>query len=401
MRGLRDKCKTVARISPASCAILPAACEAFPPKIDNFFALSSFDRVGQRLRRVFARPRFLFVKNDPVHVTAANADHRRAASLTLERNQTERLLHSRMNEEIGRAIVTREIGRVRAVLNPGNAAGAFPQLFKLSALRSIADHEQMKIAGASRLQQIETLEKRLGVLFVRQTSDVEKQFLMRRDANRFARAQAVLRRRIEDVDVNAKTHRPDIAHAPIAQNAPKIFGRDQRCLKTIVKIAHIAAGQIHHRLGRGPAKIFGGAAQIRFRKMRMIKTNDRNPERASGCNRFPCDLIRIARFDDVGTFAFQNFFDRAQIQQRAITRRAREQRRVNRIDARSAICDQLRFWPRNDEHMLITRRVILDVRDLLVHITLHPAAQRRIELSEIANLQEFTNCDLRFAIAQE
>ena len=57
-----------------------------------------------------------------------------------------------MNEEIGRAIITREIGRVRAVLNPGNVDDAFPQLFKLSALRSVADHEQVKCAGTLRLQ---------------------------------------------------------------------------------------------------------------------------------------------------------------------------------------------------------------------------------------------------------
>src|SRR5580700_1913957 len=52
----------------------------------QFLRAKFLDRVGQRFRRVFARPQFLFVKNDSIHVTAANAGYRRAAGLTFERN---------------------------------------------------------------------------------------------------------------------------------------------------------------------------------------------------------------------------------------------------------------------------------------------------------------------------
>ena len=40
--------------------------------------------------------------------------------------------------------------------------------------------------------------------------------------------------------------------------------------------------------------------------------------------------------------------------------------------------------------------MLVDVRDLLVHVTLNAPAQRRIKLGQIANLQGI--CDLRFAI---
>ena len=105
----------------------------------------------------------------------------------------------------------------------------------------------------------------------------------------------------------------------------------------IVEIGHIPRREIHDRFARGPPEIFSGAAQIRFRKMRVIKRDHRNSQRPAGSDRFPCDLIRIARFDDVRALALQDFLDRAQIQQRAITRSAREQRRVDRINARAPL----------------------------------------------------------------
>ncbi len=62
-----------------------------------------------------------------------------------------------------------------------------------------------------------------------------------------------------------------------------------------------------------PAQKFRAAAQVRFRKMRMIKTNDRNFQRTADRNGFPPNLVWVARFDDVGVFALQDLFDRTQI----------------------------------------------------------------------------------------
>ena len=40
--------------------------------------------------------------------------------------------------------------------------------------------------------------------------------------------------------------------------------------------------------------------------------------------------------------------------------------------------------------MFIRRRVLVDVRDLLVNVTFDATAQRRIELSQIADLHEIS-----------
>src|ERR1700704_5705123 len=93
----------------------------------QFLAAQVFDGVGQRCRRIFARPRFLFVKDDPVHVTAANANDRRSAGLTFERDQAKGFLHARMNEEIGGAMVTCQIFGLSAVLEPRNVPDARAQ----------------------------------------------------------------------------------------------------------------------------------------------------------------------------------------------------------------------------------------------------------------------------------
>jgi hypothetical protein len=84
-------------------------------------------------------------------------------------------------------------------------------------------------------------------------------------------------------------------------------------LKTIVKLVHISARQFHRSLRTAFAQKFRTSAQIGFRKMGVIKTNDWHSQRATGGNRFPSDLIRIARFDEIRALAFQDFFDGAEI----------------------------------------------------------------------------------------
>ena len=38
----------------------------------------------------------------------------------------------------------------------------------------------------------------------------------------------------------------------------------------------------------------------------------------------------------------------------------------------------MRFWPRNNENVLIVGRVLADIRDLLVYVTFNATAQRRV-----------------------
>ena len=84
--------------------------------------------------------------NNLIHVAAANTYYRCAARLTFQRNKPKRFLNTRVDEEIGRSIITHEISGVGAILNPGDVfpAKAGLQLSKFLALGPIADDQQMK-----------------------------------------------------------------------------------------------------------------------------------------------------------------------------------------------------------------------------------------------------------------
>src|SRR5438067_10569049 len=109
--------------------------------------------------------------------------------------------------------------------------------------------------------------------------------------------------------------------------------------------------------------------------MRMIERDDRNARRLSERDRFPADLIWITRFDDVRLFALQDFADGAQIEQSAVTRRARDQRRTDRVNARTLTVDSLRFFTGNNEQMFVVDPVA-NVFRLLVDVPFHSTAER-------------------------
>src|SRR5262249_49817993 len=124
-------------------------------------------------------------------------------------------------------------------------------------------------------------------------------------------------------------------------------------------------------------------------------------QRAPGLHCLPAELIRISGLNHVRAFLFQNFSDGAQIQQRAILCRARHKRRTNRVNARAAVCFQLRLWAWNNQNVLVARRMLLDVIDLLVKITFPPSAYRRIKLIKIADLHGIADCRLLIADFRE
>src|SRR5438128_3613224 len=106
----------------------------------QFLDAQCFNRISEGCRRVLPRPRFLRMKNNPVHVTAADSHHRRAAGLTFQRDQPKSFLDARVDEEIGRAIITREISGVGGILNSGTVVSATDglQLTLLPPLSSFA-----------------------------------------------------------------------------------------------------------------------------------------------------------------------------------------------------------------------------------------------------------------------
>src|SRR5664279_319269 len=128
--------------------------------------------------------------------------------------------------------------------------------------------------------------------------------------------------------------------------------------------------------------------------MRMIKSDDWDSQRSAQRNCFPAHLIWIAGFDDIGPLALDDFAHCAQIKKGTVTRRAGNQRRMDRVDTRTPFGDHFRFRAGYDEDVFVVRRVLLDVVDLLVDVALHASAQRRVELSDVADLQEI--CDSRF-----
>src|SRR5205823_14613908 len=98
-----------------------------------------------------------------------------------------------------------------------------------------------------------------------------------------------------------------------------------------------------HRLARGLAKKFRSTADVRFREMRVIKSDHWDAQRFAAGNRFPCYLIWVARLDQVRPFTFQNLLNRPQVNQCAVTRCSRNERRMNEIDSRAFARDAFRF----------------------------------------------------------
>src|SRR5207244_3204792 len=65
----------------------------------------SLNRLRKRFRLIFQRPIVLLMENQVIHRATTNADHRRAAGLTLQCDKAESFLHARMNKEIGGLVI--------------------------------------------------------------------------------------------------------------------------------------------------------------------------------------------------------------------------------------------------------------------------------------------------------
>ena len=85
---------------------------------------------------------------------------------------------------------------------------------------------------------------------------------------------------------------------------------------------------------------------------------------------------------------FQTIDLRTKIQQRPVLRAPRHKRRTNRVNTRATICFELRLCAGNNKHMFVARCMFVNVIDLFMEISLHPAAYRRIKLGQVADLHD-------------
>ena len=129
----------------------------------------------QGFGRLLLRPRFLIVQNNPIHVAAANANHRSPAGLTFQSDKAKSFLRPWMYEQIGRAIIAGEISRVGAIPHPGDIWAARLQLGEIATLWSVANDQEMKIPGRVPVQLGKGSEKQTGIFFLRQPADVEQE----------------------------------------------------------------------------------------------------------------------------------------------------------------------------------------------------------------------------------
>src|SRR5262249_4358342 len=114
------------------------------------------------------------MENEVVHRAAANADHRRAAGLTFQSDQSESFLYTRVNKKISGPVIASQFFRLGAVSDPGNVRHL--QFAQLNSLRAIADHQQMKIVRSSPLQNLERAKQSRSVLLLGEPSDVKQKF---------------------------------------------------------------------------------------------------------------------------------------------------------------------------------------------------------------------------------
>src|SRR5438046_10356484 len=137
----------------------------------------------------------------------------------------------------------------------------------------------------------------------------------------------------------------------------------------MVEVADIKPPQLAQKLS---------VAQLSRDEMGMIKADHRDAPLASGRDRLPRQLVGIARFDQIRLLTFQNLIDLTQIQQSAIARSARNERRMNRIESRPFRLDHFGLCSGHDQDMYIVS-LRLDVLGILVQITFHSSSAPSVE----------------------
>src|SRR2546421_5297526 len=120
-----------------------------------------------------------------------------------------------MNEQIGGTIISRQVGGVIAILNPGDVPSARLKPDELISLRTVPNHQKVESARATFRQQIKRIKQRFSIFFPGESAHVEKQRLICLDVERVASAGNDVGIGIEDLDVHAEVNDTNISHTPL------------------------------------------------------------------------------------------------------------------------------------------------------------------------------------------
>src|SRR5438105_15934849 len=149
------------------------------------------------------------------------------------------------------------------------------QISQFGALRAVTDHEQMKAFWYVVIQIFKSTKKQPGIFFFGQPANIKQESSRVGNLERGPGGCGIIRDGAKSDRVYPKSDRPDIIHAPAAQDRPQPLGRDQRSRESGIKVANVAAREIHHGFARSVSKKLGRAPNVSLRKVRMVKAHHR------------------------------------------------------------------------------------------------------------------------------
>src|SRR5438132_2201274 len=134
----------------------------------------------------------------------------------------------------------------------------------------------MKIFRCAVIEIFKSMEEEPGIFFLGQSPDVKQELPRFGNLERGPGRCGVIWGGTESGRVHPEIDRPNVIHAPPAQDRPQTLGRDQRSRELAVKVPNIAAREVHHGFAGGVSKKLGRAPDVSLWKMRMVKTYHRN-----------------------------------------------------------------------------------------------------------------------------
>ena len=122
----------------------------------------------------------------------------------------------------------------------------------------------------------------------------------------------------ENLVIHSKVDGMGILDAPPSQESGQDWTRNEGAFESVVKSGDVfSTGLLCDRDSERPHELSHGA-EDGFRKVRVVKANNRDIEATTGGDGLPCDLIGVAGFNDIGSFFFQDLFDEVKLREGAV-----------------------------------------------------------------------------------